>query len=244
MSEQDQNNHEPTTDFVSYYQKEMHRNIAEVRKITAEMVNGIDPTDSLREIKKIGMAMCDLAMVYGFEDEEVIGRQIVSTADSYNQEESLEGFISNLEKSANSAEEMMLYSKKDKHKSSAPEPEAEKDSHYDEIEDDDNGELDTLLFDIKEDENLFSIVNDIDSGDRDSNSEINSNSKGVESFVNKDEDHPLGFDIPESDDTELKVSFTELDDVMEIEFSEKPEVSEKQPKSIFKKITRLFSSNN
>lgn len=240
---------EPALEFVSYYQKEMRRNIADIRKLISDVEKQEDTENLLQEIKKNGLAMSDLAMVYGFESEEVIGRTIAMMVDTHDKENDSEKLISNLIDSVKAAEAVLLVSEKEKEKDGNKiiKYNAEEDSVTISSVEVDEGDENGLIFDIKEDEGLISLIKGEYSI---TTSTIKSTSfeDGVaeNSFLPKDQNRSLKFDIPEEDDSssEIQSSFTELDDVLEINFVEKPVVTQKEQKSIFKKITNLFSSKN
>ena len=240
---------EPALEFVSYYQKEMRRNIADIRKLISDVENQEDTENLLQEIKKSGLAMSDLAMVYGFESEEVIGRTIVMMVDTHDKENDSEKLISNLIDSVKAAEAVLLVSEKEKEKDGNKiiKYNAEEDSVTISSEEVDEGDENGLIFDIKEDEGLISLIK-VEYSITTSTIKSTNFEDGVaeNSFLPKDQNRSLKFDIPEEDDSssEIQSSFTELDDVLEINFVEKPVVTQKEQKSIFKKITDLFSSKN
>ncbi|MCH8124388.1 hypothetical protein IIC38_00235 [candidate division KSB1 bacterium] len=240
---------EPALEFVSYYQKEMRRNIADIRKLISDVENQEDTENLLQEIKKSGLAMSDLAMVYGFESEEVIGRTIVMMVDTHDKENDSEKLISNLIDSVKAAEAVLLVSEKEKEKDGNKiiKYNAEEDSVTISSEEVDEGDENGLIFDIKEDEGLISLIKGEYSITTSTIKSTNFEDGVAEnSFLPKDQNRSLKFDIPEEDDSssEIQSSFTELDDVLEINFVEKPVVTQKEQKSIFKKITDLFSSKN
>ena len=240
---------EPALEFVSYYQKEMRRNIADIRKLISDVENQEDTENLLQEIKKSGLAMSDLAMVYGFESEEVIGRTIVMMVDTHDKENDSEKLISNLIDSVKAAEAVLLVSEKEKEKDGNKiiKYNAEEDSVTISSEEVDEGDENGLIFDIKEDEGLISLIKGEYSITTSTIKSTNFEDGVAEnSFLPKDQNRSLKFDIPEEDDSssEIQSSFTELDDVLEINFVEKTVVTQKEQKSIFKKITDLFSSKN
>ena len=240
---------EPALEFVSYYQKEMRRNIADIRKLISDVENQEDTENLLQEIKKSGLAMSDLAMVYGFESEEVIGRTIVMMVDTHDKENDSEKLISNLIDSVKAAEAVLLVSEKEKEKDGNKiiKYNAEEDSVTISSEEVDEGDENGLIFDIKEDEGLISLIKGEYSITTSTIKSTNFEDGVAEnSFLPKDQNRSLKFDITEEDDSssEIQSSFTELDDVLEINFVEKPVVTQKEQKSIFKKITDLFSSKN
>ena len=240
---------EPALEFVSYYQKEMRRNIADIRKLISDVENQEDTENLLQEIKKSGLAMSDLAMVYGFESEEVIGRTIVMMVDTHDKENDSEKLISNLIDSVKAAEAVLLVSEKEKEKDGNKiiKYNAEEDSVTISSEEVDEGDENGLIFDIKEDEGLISLIKGEYSITTSTIKSTNFEDGVAEnSFLPKDQNRSLKFDIPEEDNSssEIQSSFTELDDVLEINFVEKPVVTQKEQKSIFKKITDLFSSKN
>jgi len=220
---------EPALEFVSYYQKEMRRNIADIRRLISDVENQEDTENLLQEIKKSGVAMSDLAMVYGFESEEVIGRTIAMMVDTHDKENDSEKLVSNLIDSVKAAEAVLLVSEREKKKAGNRiiKYNTEEDSVTINNEEGDGGDEIGLQFDIKEDEGLISLIKD----------EFSITTSTIKS---------TNFDIPEEDDSssEIQSSFTELDDVLEIDFIEKPVVTQKEQKSIFKKITNLFSSKD
>lgn len=240
---------EPALEFVSYYQKEMRRNIADIRKLISDVEKQEDTENLLQEIKKSGLAMSDLAMVYGFESEEVIGRTIAIMVDTHDKENDSEKLISNLIDSVKAAEAVLLVSEKEKEKDGNKiiKYNAEEDSVTISSEEVDEGDENGLIFDIKEDEGLISLIKGEYSITTSTIKSTNFEDGVAEnSFLPKDQNRSLKFDIPEEDDSssEIQSSFTELDDVLEINFVEKPVVTQKEQKSIFKKITDLFSSKN
>ncbi len=237
----------PTLEFISYYQKEMRRSIANIRNLISEVENQEDTESLLQEIKKNGLAMSDLAMVYGFECEEVIGRTIAMMVDTYDKENDSEKLISNLLDSLKAAEAVLLVSEKEKKKNANKiiKYNAEEDSVTINNEEFDDGDEIELLFDIKEDERLISFIKEEDSvTSLIKSTDLNDDGVTENSFLPENQVRSLNFDIPDENDSssEIQSSFTELDDVLEIDLIEKPVVIHKEQKSIFKKFTNLFSS--
>jgi hypothetical protein len=229
-------------EFISYYQQEMQRNISEIRRLISDVRDESDAERLLKEIQNVGNAMSDLAMVYGFENEEAMGRKIACIADACHPDNGLDAALSELDESTKAVEEAMLQIS-DSHNEHIGSP-----SEKNLAEDSTNVEIDevvikeeseTLLFDIREDEKLISYLEDAHEGAITIDSASDSTTIEFDDSGNRE----LGFDIPKEDENGpgIGLSFAELDtDVMEIDFRESPPTKENESKNLLRRITGFF----
>jgi len=229
-------------EFVSYYHEEMHRNIDRLRQLCEKLVPGETP-ECLQEISAIGQAICDLAMVYGFETEELIGQQIMSAAQSYRQDADVEKLREKLLKTARAAEEAMFLMDE---KGVLEEPEVESSppetAQEPETPQEESREEPELLFDIREDEKLISLLSDADGEafavDLNTTEDDEIEVLDITSIL-PEEKKKSDFDIPAGEDQD---SIQQLeDDILEIDFREPEQRRADEKKGFLKKLSGFLS---
>ncbi len=229
-------------EFVSYYHEEMHRNIDRIRRI-CEKLDAKAAAESVEEIVAVGQAICDLAMVYGFESEELIGRKIIRAAQAFRSDADAGKLREDLLQSARAAEEVMFVmdekaAEKEVQESGRDETAVEEKPESAQPE----AEIpEELPFDIREDEKLISLLSDADgeavaidlNGEQEEEIEV----LDINSIL-PEEKKKTDFDIPEEEEKDPLQHLE--DDILEIDFREPAADRPGEKKNFFKKLSGLI----
>ncbi|HHM23528.1 MAG TPA: hypothetical protein ENJ23_00635 [Bacteroidetes bacterium] len=240
-------------EFVSYYHQEMHRNIDRLRELGSR-IGKADSDEIAEEVRKVGQAIYDLAMVYGFETVEVIGQGIIRFVGEWDKGQDAESIRAGLEKFALAAEESMFL------KDSVPEVglpvESEQAASEDDWKPEEENEApaareeqgETFLFDIKEDERLISMLRDAEGEALVMDEDVGGIDVGEEmevldvNSILPEEKKRHEFDIP-PDNEEESMDLLEQD-ILEIDFTQPEEEKDEEKKSLLKKISSIFSKKS
>jgi len=243
-------------EFISHYQTEMQSNVIQMEDSLRWLQQHPEDHSRLQEIKKLGEAISDLAMVYGYEGVEVIGTRIVQVIDSFDSHSNLEQLIAHLDEAAKAVEEAMLliderrerqlirsFSGETTTKPEAPPlPPATAGENGDEI-----------VFDIREDEKLISLLSDTDGkaieiNQQSEHDDDNDTPQILDASLIFDKKHPqFDFDIPTSKPKKNALDAIEgiEEDILEIDFKDSTvKVSSKEKDGLLKKISHLLGLKN
>ena len=153
-----------TDDFISRYQTEMLDNIAKMKESIRLMRTNPEDTSFFQEIKNNWNSINDLAMVYGYEGVELIGKRIIQMLDNFNKNSDIEELLSHLNDATKAIENDMYLIDESK------ERELIRDLSFSTNEDENNDFVKNrseteendkeFLFDIREDEKLISLLKD------------------------------------------------------------------------------------
>lgn len=239
-------------EFISYYQEEMDRNISAIRKTIVTHSDQSDDPNAMELIVDAGNAISDLAMVYGFETEEAIGRTIAKTAGNGIRKSELEELISRLERSSKTVEDRVaeVQSAPDERpnagrpaeeKVKAVDPNPPKGSHS-------GSDGVGLLFDIKDDGELMSFLQDEDELDlplrHKSEAEITDEPGNETEQMSPDQEESFQEDsegISNEDGIEAAIGG---DGIGQNDIPEPPEIKieDKEEKTLMRKISGFFGN--
>jgi|GEM_PF-3747805 hypothetical protein len=219
-------------EFVAYYVEEMVRNIDQLLAISERLdEEAIDVEQVLQDLQQVGQSMCDLAMVYGYDGVEVVGRRVLTLAGDYRKDRNLEKLRFQVLEAAKAAREVMeeVDEARERQILRRWDASAATGEVWQESEQEGASEPEDLLFDIREDERLLSLLSDADgqayeisdseryhAADQDRLKQISGHSLTGGGDTEQDE---IPFDIPE-EDRSFDREETPQDDVLEIDFRE------------------------
>ena len=262
-------------EFVRYYENEIDRNVNYIYELIEQLQADSDNQPLLEEIECAVQAINDLAMVYGFEGVDVIASRMMGAIKEHKQKDISPGFLLRLQESTNAiTEAMCLIDERQERelirqwsRDTFPNEklanveiiETPSDSESEEFEEEND-----LVFDIKEDEKLISLLSDEDGGDYEIgapllSSDSNDNGNG-DQFDNEidsakfdqvmTQPEELSLDFAESEEqdeqsqVEVEMSDSTLEnDILALDFQRREQKKEKK-EGLLGKIAHLFGSKS
>ncbi|RKY92555.1 hypothetical protein DRQ15_01980 [candidate division KSB1 bacterium] len=266
MSESIQNDtiSETVREFVQYYENEIGKNVNHIYELIEQLKTDSTNYPLLAEIESSAQAISDLAMVYGFEGVEVIASRMKEAIKQHSQQDISPEFLAKLQESARAIAEAMCLI--DERKERELIRQWSQDTFHEEklitedIEDSEssNPEQDEeLVFDIKEDEKLISLLSDEDGADYEIGNLLlsidnNGNDEGGIDSAEVDNAMPQPEELAselvvneEQNETKIeKTSAAPLEnDILVLDF-QRTEAKKEKKKGFLGKIAHLFGSKS
>ena len=266
MSESIQNDtiSETVREFVQYYENEIGKNVNHIYELIEQLKTDSTNYPLLAEIESSAQAISDLAMVYGFEGVEVIASRMKEAIKQHSQQDISPEFLAKLQESARAIAEAMCLI--DERKERELIRQWSQDTFHEEklitedIEDSEssNPEQDEeLVFDIKEDEKLISLLSDEDGADyeignlllsidNNGNDEGGIDSAEVDNAMSQPEELASELVVNE-EQNETKIEKTSAapleNDILVLDF-QRTEAKKEKKKGFLAKIAHLFGSKS
>ncbi|HDL18848.1 MAG TPA: hypothetical protein ENH29_07325 [Bacteroidetes bacterium] len=232
-------------EFISHYQTEMISNITKIRDCIRILKDRPHETEQIQQIKETGNHISDLAMVYGYEGVEVIGSRIVQAINlkGENPDEEMETLLIKIEDTTKAIEDAMLLIDEQKERELIRELDEKNRSQLPT----DAGPItmpnktaEELMFDIREDEKLISLLSDADGQATEINSSNLHNMEVMEEIdinsILSEEYLEMEFDIPKLSPGNGNDPSSLEDDILEIDFKKSSEDKEEINQGILSKI--------